>query len=96
MDGNQSVDKISSRQLKAALALLRWSVADLAEASGLSEPTIWRRDNDDGPLGGRPATVAKIIKALERAGIVFVGEADGGPGVCLPKRRLGVGNRAPS
>ena len=76
---------ISARQLKAALAMVGWKVADLAEASGVSEPTIWRLETTDGPLGGRPETTEKLIEALEGAGVVFVDEADGGPGVYLPK-----------
>ena len=66
--------------------MVGWKVADLAEASGVSEPTIGRLETADGPLGGPPETAEKLIEALERAGVVFVGEADGGPGVYLPKR----------
>jgi transcriptional regulator with XRE-family HTH domain len=76
---------ISSRQLKAALALLGWKVSELAEASGVSEPTIWRLETAEGSVGGRPETAEKLIGALERAGIIFI-EADGeGPGVRLRK-----------
>ena len=75
---------ISSRELKAALAMVGWKVADLAEASGVSEPAIWL-ETADGPLGGKPETAQKLIEALEGAGVVFVAEADGGPGVYLPK-----------
>jgi transcriptional regulator with XRE-family HTH domain len=76
---------VSSRQLKAALAMVGWKVADLAEASGVSESTIGRLENADGPLGGKPGVAEKLIEALERAGVVFVGEANGGPAVYLPK-----------
>ena len=75
---------ISSRELKAALAMVGWKVADLAEASGVSEPAIWL-ETAGGPLGGEPETAQKLIEALEGAGVVFVAEADGGPGVYLPK-----------
>jgi hypothetical protein len=76
---------ISSRQLKAALAMVGWNVADLAEASGVSETTIGGLETADGLLGGKPETAEKLIAALEGAGVVFVDEADGGPGVYLPK-----------
>src|SRR5215831_4162947 len=76
---------ISSRQLKAALALLGWKVNELADASGVSEPTIWRLETAQGSVRGRPETTEKLIGALERAGIIFI-EADGeGPGVRLRK-----------
>jgi|SRR5229473_107118 transcriptional regulator with XRE-family HTH domain len=74
---------ISSRQLKAALALLGWKVSELVDASGVSEPTIWRLETAEGSVGGRPETTEKLIGALERAGIIFI-DADGeGPGVRL-------------
>ena len=76
---------ISSRQLKAALALLGWKVSELAEASGVSEPTIWRLETAEGLVGGRPATTEKLIDALERAGILFIEGNGEGPGVRLRK-----------
>jgi hypothetical protein len=76
---------ISSRQLKAALAMVGWKMPDLVEASGVSESTIGQLESADRPLGGKPDTAEKLIEALEGAGVVFVDEADGGPGVYLPK-----------
>jgi hypothetical protein len=81
---------ISTRQLGAALSLLRWRVIDLAEASGVAAVTIFRKEPVDGPLTGTPETVARIIKALEDAGIEFTRSA-GTEGV---RRR--VNNRAPN
>jgi predicted transcriptional regulator len=71
------------RQLKAARALLDWSQTDLARESGVSLPTIGRIEMVDGELGGRPETAEKLIKALERAGIEFIGDV----GVKLDARR---------
>lgn len=51
--------------------MLDWSQADLAKKSAVSEPTIWRLEADDGELGGRPDTVEKIRRALEKAGVEF-------------------------
>jgi predicted transcriptional regulator len=72
---------VTTRQIKAARALLGWSQEDLAERSAVSEPTIARLEAEDGPLGGRPETVTKIINALVAAGIEFILENGGGPGV---------------
>jgi predicted transcriptional regulator len=73
------------RQIKAARALLGWSQGDLARHSTVSEPTIARLESTDGELGGRAGTVTKIIEAIEKAGIDFIGENGGGPGVRLRK-----------
>ena len=70
---------ISVRQIKAARALLGWSQGDLAAASTVSEPTIARLESADGTIGGRPETSAKIIAAIEKAGIEFTN--GGAPGV---------------
>jgi transcriptional regulator with XRE-family HTH domain len=78
---------ITARQLKAALALLGWKVSDLKKATGISAPTIWRLETAEGPLGGLPETVEKIQAALERAGVIFIEENGGGPGVRLRKAK---------
>jgi predicted transcriptional regulator len=77
----------SVRQIKAARALLGWSQGDLAERSGISEPTIARLESLEGQLGGRRDTANKIRKAIESAGIEFIDENGGGPGVRLRKRQ---------
>lgn len=77
---------VSVRQVKAARALLGWSQGDLARKSKVSIPTIERLEARDGELGGRPETAAKIVLALNRAGIEFMNH--GKPGVRLaPVRR---------
>ncbi|WP_352873595.1 helix-turn-helix domain-containing protein [Mesorhizobium sp. M1006] len=78
---------VSTRQIKAARALLGWSQADLARHSSVSEPTIARLEAEDGPLGGRPGTAAKILKALTDAGTEFMLENGSGPGVRLIEAR---------
>ena len=77
---------ISIRQLKAARALLAWSQGDLAQASGISEPTIARLESIDGPIGGRADTATALVTALEKAGVEFIPENGGGAGVRLAKR----------
>jgi predicted transcriptional regulator len=77
---------ITIRQVKAARALLGWSQSDLADHSGVSEPTIARLESADGDLGGREETAAKIKAAIEKGGVEFIDENGGGPGVRLRKR----------
>ena len=81
-----SVLKVSIRQLKAARALLAWSQEQLAAAADVSIPTIKRLEAQDGPMGGRDETGTRIRLALESAGIEFIDENGGGPGVRLSKR----------
>jgi predicted transcriptional regulator len=76
---------ISVRQIKAARALVAWSQSDLSATSGVSEPTIARLESEDGELGGRAETGKKLIAALEKAGVEFIAENGGGPGVRLRK-----------
>lgn len=78
---------VTIRQIKAARALLGWSQEDLAQHSSISMPTIARLESMDGPIAGRPHTAEKIRTALERAGIEFIYENGGGPGVRLRKRQ---------
>jgi transcriptional regulator with XRE-family HTH domain len=78
---------LTTRLVKAARALLGWSQADLAAKSGISEPTIARLESVEGDLGGRQGTAEKIRKALEGAGVEFIDENGGGPGVRLRKRQ---------
>jgi transcriptional regulator with XRE-family HTH domain len=80
-----SIENLSIRQVKAARALLGWSQHDLAEASGISYPTIARLEKNDGVLGGRPSTSAAIRNTLQSAGILFIEENGGGLGVRLKK-----------
>jgi predicted transcriptional regulator len=83
----KSIPKVSIRQIKAARSLLAWSQEDLAAAANISVPTIKRLEANDGPLGGRSETGDKIFEALQTAGIEFIDENGGGPGVRLRKTR---------
>jgi transcriptional regulator with XRE-family HTH domain len=72
---------ISSEQIRAARALLRWEQRDLAEASKVSLPSIKRLETSPGPLAAQARTIEALRAALEAAGIEFT---DGGqPGVKL-------------
>ena len=53
----------------------------------VSLPTIKRLEAAEGWLAGRQTTSHKIRAALELAGIEFLNENGGGPGVRLRKRQ---------
>ena len=87
MRPQKSILKVSIRQLKAARALLDWSQERLATEAKVSLPTIKRLEAEDGPLGGRTETGQRIRTALATAGVEFIDENGGGPGVRLRKRQ---------
>ena len=87
MTASKSILKVSIRQIKAARALLDWSQEQLASAADVSIPTIKRLEASDGPLGGRGQTAEKILNSLAAAGVEFIEENGGGPGVRLKKAK---------
>jgi len=66
-------------------AALNWTVRDLAEAARLHRNTI--TNIETGRYAGDAATLAVIETVLKRAGIEFIDEYGGGPGVRLRKRQ---------
>jgi predicted transcriptional regulator len=78
---------LSSELLRAGRALLRWEQRDLATASSVSLPTIKRLESKPGIMAAHLSTVAALRKALETAGIIFIDENGGGPGVRLRKKQ---------
>ena len=77
---------ITGLQIRAARAILRWTVRDLAKISGLSFPTVNRLEQEDGIPAGRSQSLSDIQKALEAAGIEFIGNPDDEPGVKVKRR----------
>lgn len=76
---------ITSDQIRAARALLRWSGKDLAEKTGLGFSTLMRLEVLEGVPGAQAKTLETIQKAFEDAGIEFIGTPEDGPGVRLRK-----------
>jgi predicted transcriptional regulator len=80
---------IVAAQIRAARALLGIDQRRLAEAAGLSVPTIQRMEASDGQVRGNLDSVMKLIEALDRAGIELIGDAQvsavGGRGVRLKR-----------
>lgn len=73
---------LTSAQIRAARALLNWTVRDLAERASVHRNTITRAETD--ATGPGYATLA-IRAALEEGGVEFIAENGGGPGVRLGK-----------
>ncbi|MBU8539488.1 helix-turn-helix domain-containing protein [Falsiroseomonas tokyonensis] len=74
---------ITASQVRAGRALLGWSQDDLAGRSSVPRRTIARLEADQGQPQRR--TLAAIRTALEAAGVDFIAENGGGPGVRLRK-----------
>src|SRR5437763_14051737 len=80
---------ITAAQLRAARALLGVDQRRLAELSGLSVPTIQRREASEGVIRGNVDSLMKLSDALDTAGIELMAEGavspDGGRGIRLKK-----------
>ncbi|MBX3527280.1 MAG: helix-turn-helix domain-containing protein [Rhodoblastus sp.] len=74
---------ITGAQIRAARAALRWSTDVLAERSGIGARTIARFEQVDGIPPSRSSNLQDVRKALESAGIEFVGDPEDGPGIRL-------------
>jgi transcriptional regulator with XRE-family HTH domain len=74
-------------QMKMARAALGWGVRELAEKAGLTANTVTRIENGS---DAKQSTIAALRIALESAGVEFIAENGGGPGVRLKKRAKGL------
>src|SRR4051794_28513106 len=75
---------ITSGQCRAARGLLDWSQQVLANQAGVGIVTV--RQLEAGVNEPRRSTLEVITRAFEKAGIEFIDENGGGPGVRLRKR----------
>jgi predicted transcriptional regulator len=85
---------LTSEQIRAARALLRWEQKDLASASGVSLPSIKRLEAKPGPMNAHGPTLAALSRAIEEAGVQFIPGNGGGPGVRL-RYPIGAGSTEP-
>lgn len=80
---------ITSAQMRAARSLLGWDQRTLAEAAGVSLPTIQRMEASAGNVRGNVDTLVKVVQALDDAGVVLIAESavseGGGRGVRLKR-----------
>jgi len=77
---------LSGSQIRAARALLKWSATDLAAQAALGVNTIRRAEVQE-KTSLTTANESAIRRALESAGVEFIDENGGGPGVRLRKRQ---------
>jgi len=75
---------ITPAQCRAARGLLGWSQRDLADAAKVGIVTV--HQVEAGASQPRRSTLDVIRRAFESAGIEFIDENGGGPGVRLQKR----------
>jgi transcriptional regulator with XRE-family HTH domain len=76
---------LTIEQIRAARGILGWSQSDLATRAGLSLPTVKRVEAGTGPRVSEAARIT-LRRTLESAGVLFIDENGGGPGVRLRKR----------
>jgi transcriptional regulator with XRE-family HTH domain len=74
---------ITSEQIRAARQLIRVTADQLGKSSGVGVATIRRFELMSGVPSGNARLVESIQKALEEAGVEFVGTPDDRPGVRL-------------
>ena len=75
---------ITAAQCRAARGLLQWSQQNLAKEAGVGVVTVIQLENEVGQP--RRATVQVLRNAFEAAGVEFIDENGGGPGVRLRGR----------
>lgn len=83
---------ITPEQCRAARALLGISQGQLSEVAGVATPTI--ADFERGARTPYQRTLQDIREALEAAGVEFIAENGGGPGVRIKKAKTGAKGRA--
>ncbi len=72
---------ITSRQVKAARALLGWSQQELADRAIVSVNAVMRLEQ--GKVDTRTSTLSAVQKALSRGGVEFIPSDQKGEGVRL-------------
>jgi transcriptional regulator with XRE-family HTH domain len=72
---------VLARQIKAARSLLGWEQYQLAVKAGVGIATIRRIERMTDRINAQFETVERIRRALECAGIEFIGQPN--PGVCV-------------
>jgi ribosome-binding protein aMBF1 (putative translation factor) len=78
---------LTASQIRAARALLRWSAEDLAQQSAVGVATIRRAEVSEDKTSLTIPNNSAIRTSLEIAGVEFIDENGGGPGVRLRKRQ---------
>jgi len=71
-------------QIKMARAAIGWGVRELAKKASVTANTVTRIENG---ADAKQSTMDRLQQALEAAGVEFIEENGGGPGVRLRKRQ---------
>ena len=74
---------ICGSQIRGARGMLNWSATQLAEAANTNRFTIQKIEQADGVPTAKAQVLFQVQKALEAAGVEFIGKPDDGPGVRL-------------
>jgi len=78
----QRAERLQAVQIRAARAMLNWSLEDLAEAADVSMSSVRRMESD--MIGQiRQSTIDAARRALEQAGVEFTFGEGGQPGIKL-------------
>lgn len=86
---NNKTEPLTSAQIRAARALLRWSARELADESSVGVTTIRRAELTESETSLTAANNLALRRSLEAAGVEFIDENGGGPGVRLRKPTKG-------
>jgi len=81
--GDRTLKPLTSAQIRAGRALLRWTADDLAREAALGRNTILRAEVADHQTSLTVANDLAVRRALEAAGVEFIDGNGGGPGVRL-------------
>ena len=84
---SQEKSPLTSYQIRAARALVRWSAEELSQRSSVSLRTIRRAELAESHTTMTVPNESALRRALESAGVEFIDENGGGPGVRLRKRQ---------
>ncbi len=80
---------ITGTQIRSARAALGWSAQALADRAGIGLRTLLRFEQTDGVPPSRSLTLLDVQKALEAAGIEFIGAPEDAPGIRIRRNPPG-------
>lgn len=72
---------ITSAQIRAARAMLDWSREQLSTQAGVGISALMRLESSEGVPSGNIKTFESVQKAIEKAGVEFIGTPENGAGV---------------
>lgn len=78
---------LTAEQIRAGRALVRMSAQELADKAGVGISTVQRMEGAEGVPSASTKNLEAVERALQQAGVEFIAENGGGPGVRLAKRK---------